>query len=277
MNIHLKMMSITALVGMIAPTVADAADCRVVHWRPGEVIDVRASIGQGSRIQFPSDLIGKPQPGNQDLWLVDSAATQMIVAPKNPFPQGERTNIHPMTTDGNVFDITLIRAPLNKQDECVLISMDGPTFSPDMRQQMARAVSSQNSNIAIQDLAEQIQSLKSKAESERQSSVMDALRRYRYHIYTRYKWSPGKGWGSKYSISDIYDDGRFTYIRMASPDSPTLSVETVVGNKKAIVPTTYDATYGIYVVTGIYPTFILRRDDEKITISRGDDSTNGRG
>ncbi|MNY67096.1 hypothetical protein D3C86_2046170 [compost metagenome] len=73
----------------------------------------------------------------------------------------------------------------------------------------------------------------------------------------------------------MYDDGRFTYIRLNQPNRGLLSVETEIGEKNAVVPTKYDDAYGMYVISGIYPKFSLKADEAQINVTRSDSRTNG--
>ena len=45
----------------------------------------------------------------------------------------------------------------------------------------------------------------------------EVLERYRSHIYTRYEWGEASVFKGKALVSDVFDDGRFTYIRVV-PD-----------------------------------------------------------
>ncbi|HDZ55287.1 hypothetical protein LCGC14_0393320 [marine sediment metagenome] len=129
--------------------------------------------------------------------------------------------------------------------------------------------------VADPQLQQQLVELKRQADDDKRKAVMEALRRFRYHVYTRYNWDQGKGFAAQGLVSDVYDDGRFTYIRLHQPNRGLMSVETEVGEKTAIVPTKYDDTYGMYVVSGIYPSFTLRVDDARINIARADSTTHG--
>jgi hypothetical protein len=113
------------------------------------------------------------------------------------------------------------------------------------------------------------------ADEDKRKAVMEALRRFRYHIYTRYEWEGGNSFETRGLISDIYDDGRFTYIRLESPNRGLLSIESEVGGKTAIVPAKYDDAYGMYQINGIYPSFTLRLDEAKLEVSRADSVTKG--
>lgn len=83
-------------------------------------------------------------------------------------------------------------------------------------------------------------------------------------------WNQGKGFEAEGLVTDVYDDGRFTYIRLDKPNRGLMSVETVIGGKTAVVPTKYDDAYGMYVISGIYPSFSLKMDESKMSIERKD-------
>ncbi len=80
----------------------------------------------------------------------------------------------------------------------------------------------------------QLNEMRLNAESSKRTAVMDALRKYRYHIFTRYNWSTGSGFAGKNIISDVYDDGRFTYIRLSNPNRGLMAVQAEVGGKKLL-------------------------------------------
>lgn len=259
-----------------ASTDAFAKDCRVVHWTPNTIIQVNSALRQQTRIQFPSDVLDKPHAGNKDLWITDSAANQALVMPNSDQPEGASTNIEVFTKDGSAFDIEANRSDIKNQDVCVVVQTDGASFSAADRVAMAAAQQTRSmGGYGEQALYQQLQDAKDQSADTTKQAVLEALRRYRYHIYTRYDWPKGSGFGDKNVISDVYDDGRFTYIRLENPDRGLLSVETVVGGKTAVVPTSYDDSYGMYTIVGIYPSFTLRQDKTKITITRADNESRG--
>lgn len=125
----------------------------------------------------------------------------------------------------------------------------------------------------IKQLETQLGEAQLASKGEKDKAVIDALRKYRYRIYTRYLWEQAGSFIGQNVISDVYDDGQFTYVRLANPNRGVLSVETEVGGKAAIAPTKYDDAYGIYRITGIYPRLTLRIDDVAIDVKRTDNVT----
>lgn len=269
----------TTVLLLAAAVSAEAATCRVIHWKPDAVLEINSAMNLGTRVELPADTITDPVPSST-LWDTEGATNQIVIKPNSSEAQGQSAVIRAWTADGNAYDIVAHRVEAAKNETCVKIVADGMFFSPGAR----AALSAQSSNMAqgtaaaglqAQQLQQQLAQVKRQAEDEKKKAVMEALRRFRYHVYTRYSWDQGKGFAAQNIISDVYDDGRFTYIRLNTPNRGLLSVETEVGEKNAVVPTKYDDAYGMYVISGIYPSFTLRADEAKINISRADSKTHG--
>lgn len=269
---------------LITPMVAQANSkkCRTINWTPGTVINVNSAMYLGTRIQLPSDLVTKPIPSNKDLWDVDGAATAVMVKPNSDLQQGNSVIIRAFTVDGNSYDIQVNRVAQARNEACVVINNDGRFFNDNSRAALGKvsqnvAIGQQGAMFAQQNqaLLQQLNTVRQNADEDKRKAVMEALRRFRYHIYTRYQWDQGKGFAAANIISDVYDDGRFTYIRLDTPNRGLLSVETEIGGKNAIAPFKYDDAYGMYTINGIYPKFTLRVDDAEINIARADGKTFG--
>lgn len=275
-----KLSAITVPVLLMIAMSAQASTCRVIHWKPDSVIQINSALNLGTRVELPADNITDPV-GSSDLWNAEGAANQVMIKPNSREDQGQKAVIRAWTADGNAYDIVANRVEDSaRNDVCVKVVADGMFFSSGARaalgQQsslMAQGTAAANAQVAT--MQQQLQQLRRDAEDDKRKAVMEALRRFRYHVYTRYSWDQGKGFAAQGLISDVYDDGRFTYIRLFQPNRGLLSVETEVGEKNAIVPTKYDDAYGMYVISGIYPKFTLRVDDAKISIARADGRTNG--
>lgn len=268
------------LASALGASAAMAESCRTVHWTPGQIINVKSAMYLGTRISFPSDLVVNPPTSNKELWDSEGAANTLLVKPNSEDPAGAAVILRAMTTDGNVYDIKANRSTAAQNETCVIVTLDGKFFSQGSRNALAAnsAQLNQYSAAAGQQnaaLQQELQAERRKSADAARDAVMEALSRYRYHIYTRYQWDQGKGFAATGLISDVYDDGRWTYIRLNTPNRGLLSVESEIGEKNAIVPFKYNDRYGMYQINGIYPSFTLRVDDVKITVSRADAKTQG--
>lgn len=271
----LSLLAITIAM-ILTGNLAHAQQCKFENWKPGKVITVNSAIGLGTRIQLPGPLASDPVNSNQDLWNVEGAAQYIVAKPNSQQPEGAATMIFAFTQDGSAIDIEARRVSQAENTPCVIINGGNRYMTSNVANGLQSVQQGQMQMGAMQ--AQQNQALQNQLREERensQQSVVQALNRYRYHIYTRYSWDKGEGFAGKDVVSDVYDDGRFTYIRLSRTNRGLLSVEAEVGGKNAIVPLKFDETTGIYQVTGIYPKFTMKLDDVKINVSRLDNATKG--
>ncbi|NWA64066.1 TrbG/VirB9 family P-type conjugative transfer protein [Pantoea sp. B9002] len=274
----MKKLSLLAVTVAMLSTgnVVYAAQCKFENWKPGKVITVNTAIGLGTRIQLPAPLQTAPVNSNDDLWNVEGAQQQIVAKPNSQQPEGAAAMVYAFLADGSSVDIQLTRVPQAQNTPCVIINGGNRYITNNVANGLQAYQNNQMQMGAMQ--AQQNQVLQNQLREERensQQSVVKALNRYRYHIYTRYNWDKGEGFVGKDVISDVYDDGRFTYIRLSRTNRGLLSVEADVGGKNAIVPLKFDEDTGIYQVTGIYPKFTMKLDDVKINVSRVDNATKG--
>ncbi|ERK05598.1 hypothetical protein L580_3308 [Serratia fonticola AU-P3(3)] len=273
-----KTSSILAIAALLACSSVDAeaAQCRIVNWKENMVLKVNSALYLGTRVQLPEGTqIVTAEPKNSNLlWDVDGAANQVLIRPTSAEKGGEKTMATVFLTNGQALDIEATRVPSAQNMACVVIRGGrGEILS-----RADRSVMNSASSVGRADAGEmrrQLNEMRLNADSDKRTAVMEALRKYRYHIFTRYNWSTGKGFAGKNIISDVYDDGRFTYIRLSNPNRGLMAVHAEVGGKKAIVPTKYDDAYAIYSMSGIYPKFTLTLDGVELEIKRADNATNG--
>ncbi|MFW5400284.1 TrbG/VirB9 family P-type conjugative transfer protein [Yersinia sp. 1252 StPb PI] len=271
-----KTLSLLAVTAAFTYSNAEAAQCRVVSWKENMVLNVNSALYLGTRVQLPEGTqIVTSEPKNSNiLWDVDGAANQILIRPTSAEVGGEKTMATVFLTNGQALDIEATRVPASQNMACVVINGN----SNGILSRSDRSAINSYSSSGMADagaMRSQLNEMRLNSESDKRTAVMDALRKYRYHIFTRYNWSTGKGFAGKNIISDVYDDGRFTYIRLSNPNRGLMAVQAEVGGKKAIVPTKYDDAYAIYSMSGIYPKFTLTLDGVELEINRADNATNG--
>lgn len=281
----MKTLVFVALLGVTSVSV-QAATCKQLRFSENDIITVRSAIGMGTRIQLPANLISEPATSNNHLWDVEGivGTNQIVLKPNSSLKEGESTMIYVFTDDGRVIDINASRVAVKANQPCVVLDPSPAFFSKDTKMairgfaqqpQLGINARSENDIARIDQLEKQLDIAKQTNELERKQAIISALKKYRYRIYTRYQWDEGKEFVGRNTISDVYDDGQFTYIRLANPNRGILSVETMIGGKNAIAPTDYVDEYAMYKVTGIYPQFTLRVDEVTLKINRMDNQTKG--
>lgn len=266
---------LSALTAVMVSSGAIAQQCRVVNWRPGSIIKVQSSLYLGTRIELPEGamLLTREPFSSSALWASTGAANQVMIQPNSDEPEGLKTMVTVFMTSGQTLDIEAVRVPQSQNQQCVQVRGSG--FQSGDRAALNSTYSSGASGADVARLQNELSATRLNNDTDRKNAVLEALRRYRYFIYTRYNWQTGKGFAGKYVISDVYDDGRFTYIRIARPNRGLMAVQADVGGKTAVVPTKYDDAYGIYQMSGIYPKFTLTLDGVTLDVTRADNASAG--
>jgi len=231
-------------------------------------------------VKLPSALIMEPVNIN-NLWEVTGKGTHLFISPTSNDELGKRTTISALTEDGNSYDF-LVESNDRKFNPCVNIINKPMLSAQQLKAIESRNVRSSNITAALEReitmLKTRYNNLKEKSQIEKEEAVKQAVRKYRFHIYTRYKWKAKKGRKSFMSnelLSDVYDDGRFTYIRLSNDNKTLPALQAIVNGEPEFIESKYDEVADLYRVVGIYPELSLVYGDDKIDIKRNDKTTRG--
>ena len=94
-------------------------------------------------------------------------------------------------------------------------------------------------------------------------------------IYTRYIWSGGRGLKGKDLGSEVWDDGRFTFIRSRFDNRGALAVKAEIDGDEEMLEYNMDSD-NVYRIAGIYPVFfMIYNEKNKIKVERRDNKSNG--
>jgi len=248
---------------------ASEKNCKEIKWRKGKVYVIKGALYKSTHIILPEKLLQAPICANE-LWTCDGKLNHVLVMPNSAEKEGKETTMTLITETNESYDFILRRVDKNP-DACVLVKTHPSYFSKEVSdyktpeekksELLEGKIRELNREIADKDLLIN-------------KRVEDALRKYRSYIYTRYTWSKGSGFMGSELISDVYDDGRFTFIRFTADNRGLLAVTAEIDGKKELIEYKKDST-DIYKICGIYPKFILKYGKSKITIKREDNLSNG--
>lgn len=251
-------------------------ECQPLGHEDGKIHDIKAEIHKYTHIQLPENVMNdtKPLVGNSELWTTDAAGPHIYIKPTSELKPGQETSLHVVGASGRAYDFTIKRVG-DLKNSCYYVS-DGILFNKDQR--AAMKLQSTNSNTA--ELAtlwkDKYMQEKRQNNDDVNVAIRDALRKYRYQIYTRYNWDKGgDGFIGDDLISDVYDDGRFTYIRVFNQNKGIMTVEAELAGQTEMIEAKYDTMNKMYTIAGIYPKFTLKYADTQVNISRADSKTQG--
>lgn len=243
--------------------------CRTIQWTPGDIIPIEVSLTKNTHITLPEaalDLLWGPK----ELWDIEAVESDVFAIAKNNTPYGKETSLTVIGKSKNAYELELIRVD-KLSSHCVNITAKAGLIN---RQKWSESENATNAQIAM--LQQQLARANAERATERQIAEQEAKRQvnesvkaYRSSITSNYTWDKGSGWFAEGAqIESVYDDGRFTYIRLAGDERGIMSVLADVDGKMEILEKFYDANKREYKVAGIYPKFILKAGSSELTINR---------
>ena len=250
---------------------SDAGGCKTINFKEGRVYVIKAALYKGTHITLPERLMLDPVPGNNALWNVEGNGHHVMVQPNSSQPQGRETTLTLITEDSTSYDFILRRVSKDS-DICVTIKKGASFF------QGAKAggykTPKERKYIILEQQITELQSALHEEKTRTERTLDDTLRKYRSFIYTRYNWSKGKGFKGENLISDVYDDGRFTFIRVVPDQRGVLAVSAEIDGEEEMIEYQLDSGR-IYKISGIYPKFTLQYGASMVTVTRKDNRSNG--
>jgi len=264
-------LSISIFLGVGAD--AHAAGCKIIKAKGNSYYHIKAQLHQYTHIELPERFMGAPLTGNDSLWDPDGQGNHIMIKPNSTEPEGKKTTLTVIGAETNKaykFIVTRVNA---KADTCVIVK-EGNT-SAFKNDEVANWKSPKEREImALEQGMAELQRQLQQEQAISAKRAEQALIKYRTYVYTRYNWDKGSGFMGKDLISDVYDDGRFTYIRFQEGNRGLLAVTAEVDDKMEMVESKLDSE-NIYKIAGIYPKFILKYGKSKVTVKRKDNLSNG--
>lgn len=237
------------------------AKCQIIHWQPSHVYTIDGEINSATHIIFPVSKAVDPVVGNSELWHVESAANHVYLKPtdKNT-EEGANTTLSFIGEDNQSYEFHLHRTD-KESPECVLIQRDGSLLGASWAHYQ-----SPNQKLLNELIKEVKQSQRSRSNVVAQQRK--AMSDYRSHIFTNYTWRNQGHWKARLEIDSVYDDGRWTYIRLKNDENGLMSLHGIVSGYKELLQYKYDSQNHIYRVAGVYPRLLLSYDNNSIEIKR---------
>lgn len=278
----MKMVCLLALWPSTAWAGSGVEPCKEISWTPNNVYTVRSQLHVATHIILPEPMQGQPVAGNATLWAVNGENVHLFIKPKTKDEaEGNHTSVSVISSNNTSFDFFIQRVT-SQPDMCIKIVKDATSQFGEGRQQGWMTPQQQDAEQLAGQLSaahhtaatyqQQIVTVKQEA----QQQLLRTLADYRMHIYTGYTWDEGGSsfFGGKY-ISDVYDDGRFTFIRVTHDNKGVLQMSATIDGQEEMIEYAYDASRKIYTISGIYPGFVMRYDEWEIDVKRRDASTGG--
>lgn len=257
--------------GLAAVTRAPLEAWRAIVMAPGTRETIQANPNVSTRIQFPGRVTFR-QVSTPGLWDSAMEGTSVWIRPTElqaPDVAG-MTGLTVFTEGGRTYDF-LIGATAGVPPSCVLV-VDYPTPAPPAAAQQRGAPAARGGSSQAERLEAQRRELEQQLSLLRRQVIQqaeDRIREFRYSVHTRYAWKAGRGDSDGTNlVTSVYDDGRFTYVRIATSAFGIPSVSGSLDGKDVLLQYEYDDLTGVFTVQGLYDRLRIRIGTHLIDVTR---------
>jgi len=257
---------VLCLVLSLCPLARSANLARIVKYSQTEIIPIRAKVRFSTLIVLPSDEeILDFTTGDKDFWIINGTHNLCFL---HPAQAGIRSNLNLVTASGHVYSFLLTEISKDVSSEPDLKVFIAPNDQSSIAgtQKPAQYVRAsevdaykeevtQIRNQAVQDL----QRMRDQAAKQ----VDEYKRTYSARLQFDYNVAK-KAQAAPFLVSAIYHDDRFTYIRSAAHEKPTLY--EIKDSKPNLV--NFDFESGVYVVAKIIDSGYLVVGKKRVSFNR---------
>lgn len=234
---------------------------------------VTASPNVAVRVKFPAKVktYSISVPG---LWDAESKEDSVLIRPKTPDAAAGETAVAVFTDTGRQYDLLVRLAPSGTDiPSCVIVADLVPppaaaSGTPRRAVGPSKAVTALERQLqdAIANQNRQLGEMRSQVEQQ----ATDRIKAFQYSVYTRYDWNSAQAASpdDKHLISSVYDDGRFTYVRISTTAFGLPEMTGDLGGKATVLQYTYDDLTGVFTVQGLFDKLTVALADHVISISR---------
>ena len=255
----------------------ESSVCTNVAWRPGQIIPVEAALYRQVHIALPENSVDVIW-GAKELWEIGWVRNHIFIKPLSETKIGEKTVVTVIGESNNSYNIIVRRAAQSESPvPCAIVTFanSGGMLSDSKAWQMRenKQQAELNSQFAQQQLARErdraVQDKEKLLKSVDETS-REWARNYRKSIYSNYKWNKATGFfAQEGTIDSVYDDGRFTYVKLKREGSALMSIIARIDGKDELLEFNFDAATKVYQISGVFPAFWMRADKSEVVITRG--------
>jgi type IV secretory pathway VirB9-like protein len=239
---------------------------RTVQYAEIDIVQIRAKIRFSTLIVLPaSEEILDATTGDKEFWIINGAHNLCYL---HPAQVGIRSNLNLITSSGHVYSFLLTEVSSDSTAEPDLkvfvqrkeeSNISGTASVPPL----ARASEVQAYKTAVDAARAEASQAVQAAEDRAQKEISQYKEQYAGKLQFDYIYEP-KGTKAPFTVTAIYHDEKFTYIKSAAQEKPTL-YEIKDGKPNLI---NFDLSNGVYVIPKIVEKGYLALGKKKLSFER---------
>jgi type IV secretory pathway VirB9-like protein len=242
---------------------ADSA--RTVQYGDVDIIQIHAKLRFSTLIVLPAnEEILDATTGDKEFWIINGSHNLCYL---HPAQQGIRSNLNLITATGHVYSFLLTeisKDPKTEPDLKVFVERkEESTINGGATAPLARASEVQAYKAAVDAARAEAAQAVQAAEVGAQKQVSLFREQYPAKLQFDYSYDP-KAARVPFSVSAIYHDDKFTYIRSSAQEKPTI-YEIKDGKPNLI---NFELTGGVYAIPKILDEGYLALGNRKLSFQR---------
>jgi type IV secretory pathway VirB9-like protein len=253
-----------------SPAVAADSGARTVNYAETDVIPIHAKIRFSTLIVLPaSEEILDATTGDKEFWIINGAHNLCYL---HPAQQGIRSNLNLITASGHVYSFLLTEIsnePATEPDLKIFVNRkEESSINSTAVPPLARASEVQAYKTAVDAARAESAQAVQQAEARAQREIDQYREQYAGKLQFDYAYK-AKDAQAPFAVAAIYHDEKFTYIRCAAQEKPTL-YEVKDGKPNLI---NFELSNGVYVIPKIVDRGYLVVGKKKFSFARTVHST----
>jgi len=255
-----------ALATSEVPFLRASDSARLVHYSQTDIIPIRAKVRFSTLIVLPAnEEILDFTTGDKDYWIINGAHNLCYL---HPAQAGIRSNLNLVTASGHVYSflLTEISNEPNVDPDLKVFVVPAEDGNVPASMKPAAYVRESEVNAYKDELAQVQKQLADEIEHERAQEQADVAR-YRSEYVGKLRFDyhyPKKAAAAPFNVTTIYHDDKFTYIRSAAQEKPTIYEKK--DNKPNLI--NFDFENGVYIIPKIVDSGYLVVGKKKVTFTR---------
>jgi type IV secretion system protein VirB9 len=255
-----------ALFGSASSRVHADPGARTVKYGESDIISVHAKIRYSTLIVLPvSEEILDATTGDKEFWIINGAHNLCYL---HPAQKGIRSNLNLITSTGHVYSFLLTEIsnePNTEPDLKIFVerkeesTISGASTAP----ALARASEVQAYKTAVDTARAEATQTAHAAEERAERTISQYREQYPAKMEFDYHYA-SNATRYPFSVSAIYHDDKFTYIRSSAQEKPTI-YEVKDGQPSLI---NFQLSNGVYVMPKIVEQGYLVVGKKKLTFER---------
>ena len=260
-----RVLTCAAMFAWTPPIHADSGT-KTVKYAETDVIPIHAKIRFSTLIVLPvNEEILDATTGDKEFWIINGAHNLCYL---HPAQQGIRSNLNLITSTGHVYSFLLTEIsnePNVEPDLKIFVerkeesTINGASAVPPL----ARASEVQAYKTAVDAARAESAQAAQAAQERAQKEISQYREQYAGKLQFDYTYN-AKAARAPFSVSAIYHDDKFTFIKCAAQEKPTI-YEVKDGKPNLI---NFDLASGVYVIPKIVDQGYLALGKKKLSFER---------